>query len=69
MTDSDLPQRTRLKFGATEIMYLAGVVFLFSGLWIWQGLGIALTVCGAALMGSSLFNDWLKVREELHAAI
>jgi hypothetical protein len=45
------------QIGASEAMYLVGLASLFGGLWIWLGLGIALTCFGGVLIVTSVIND------------
>lgn len=35
---------------APEVMYITGLAFLFSGVWLWLGLGQALALAGAVLL-------------------
>lgn len=48
--------RERLKVGANEVMYLAGLALFFAGLWIFAGIGLALLASGAVLMATALIG-------------
>lgn len=61
-------QSMQTKFGATEIMYLIGLLLLFAGAWIWFDLGRALALCGSVLVLTSWLNSWMQHREELSRA-
>jgi hypothetical protein len=52
--------RDKIQLGASEWMYLLGLLLLFSGLWVWLSLGMALTVAGAVLVLSSTLNSTLR---------
>ena len=69
MTDTEIQPDKRMKFSPTEGLYLAGVCLLFIGLWVWMGIGEALTGTGGALIGSALLNDWMKHREAMNATV
>jgi Na+/phosphate symporter len=59
--------RNQFVLGASEIMYLLGLVFFFSGLLIWIGLGQALFGVGCVLIASGLINA--QAREEKRNAV
>lgn len=67
-TTAQLVQATWHEYGgASEIIYLVGLVFLFAGLWIWMGLGQALFACGCILIATAIINS--LAMEARHAAV
>jgi len=46
-----------ISLGVTEIIYLLGFVALAAGIILLMGLGWALTVMGAILLATSIYND------------
>jgi UPF0716 family protein affecting phage T7 exclusion len=59
------------KFGfeATEIIYLVGVVFLFIGLWLAIGLGVAFASVGGVLIATAILNSVMRYRQEIHNVV
>jgi positive regulator of sigma E activity len=56
--------------GASEIMYLLGLVFFFIGLWLWIGLGQALFGVGCVLITTGLINAQARdARQETRNAV
>jgi hypothetical protein len=53
------------RFGIPELFYLLGVAFLFSGIWIWLGLGQAFAGSGVILIITALISAIM--REGTHA--
>lgn len=43
--------------GATEILYLLGLIALAAGIVLLFGLPVALVVVGALLLGTAVYND------------
>lgn len=43
--------------GATEILYLLGLIALAAGIILLMGFPIALIVVGAVLLGTAVYND------------
>jgi len=56
--------RAWVQIGASEMMYLAGLISLFMGLWIWFGLGPALVADGGILVSTAMMNGWLMAKAE-----
>lgn len=56
------------RFNRNELVYVAGLLFLFSGVAVVFSLGMALLVLGAVLTGiniaTSFFVTWLAVKEQ-----
>jgi len=56
----------RTRFSRNDVVYFAGLLFLFAGLAVVYSWGIALIVLGAVLTGvsilSSFFVTWLSTR-------
>lgn len=58
----------KLALDQNDILFYAGLIALFVGLWIMYGLGMALAVCGAILCGTGLVNSFILVWLSRHAA-
>ncbi len=54
----------QIEIGPSEIMYLAGLVLLFVGVWNWMGLGQACATVGFLLMVTALL---IALAEANHA--
>lgn len=51
------PTQSRVHIGASEVMYLAGLAFLFCGAWQYIGIGPALMLIGGMLILTALINN------------
>lgn len=51
---------SRVAIGASEVIYLAGLLLLLAGLWLWFGPGQGLTACGAVLILTAILNGWIR---------
>lgn len=52
-----------IALGVTELLFIAGIALLASGLWLEYGLGVCLWVSGAVVIAAAFFNsadDWFK---------
>lgn len=47
-----------MRFDLRDGMALGGLGMMFAGLWLWIGLGTALTVCGALLLAAGIWSSW-----------
>lgn len=48
-------------FDKNTLYFWLGLAALFAGLWLLDGLGLALTVCGAIACMVSVINSWIVV--------
>jgi hypothetical protein len=60
-------KRLNLHIGPSEVLYLTGLILLFSGLALWQGIGVALTTCGAVLIITGLLSAVIEDLGAQHA--
>ena len=51
----------RLSLDVNDLRFYIGLIALFAGLWLSQGLGLALTVAGAIISAVSLINSFVMV--------
>jgi hypothetical protein len=58
-----------LRMGPSEIMYLIGLFAVFTGLWLWFGLGPALVADGGILVCTGMLNGWLMSKAEARNVI
>lgn len=52
-------QTQKMAIGISEIIYMAGLVCTFAGVWIWMGLGQALFTSGITLILTAILNGFL----------